>query len=104
MILEVYKHLIYGDIEYNFYVTRKIPLILGLGYGWIYLGERENFRFNRDFGYAVLSPKLIYKYSWISFEIRGNIPIQREYFQWHYNFERLFPVEVSLIYRFKPGK
>lgn len=97
-----YNNIVYGDIEYNLSKVTNIPLTIGLGYGWIYLGERENFRFNRDYGYAVLSPKLIYQYSWILFELRGNIQLQKEYFQKYYNYKRLFPIEISLIYRFAP--
>jgi hypothetical protein len=97
-----YNNILYLDLEYNLKKTTKLPLIAGLGYGWIYLGERENLRFNRDYGYAVISPKIVYNFSWISFELRGNIPLRNDYFKRHYNFERLFPIEISACYRFKP--
>ena len=98
-----FNQLIYIDIEYKLNKKPKCPLIAGLGFGWINTGEIENILLNRYHGYATLSPKLSYRHSWISFELRGNIPIKNNYFKSYYPFQRLVPLEFSMYYRFNPA-
>ena len=97
-----FKNLTYFELEYKLNRHKKLPIKAGLGYGWIYLGERNNIKSNRDHGYAVISPKIMVQYSWLTFQFRGNIPIKNNYFKSYYPFWRLFPGEISLVYRFKP--
>lgn len=98
-----YHSLLYFDAEYKFNKMFKFPLMFGAGYGWIYLGNRENYTFDRYSGYGVITLKFRYAYSWLGIEARGNIPIKNNYFTKYNNTaDRLFPLQISLLYRFKP--
>lgn len=82
----------------------NVPLSFGLGYGWINTNENDNVKLNPEYGYSVLTIKANYLVSWVMFEIRGNIILQKDYYNRHYPGDRLFPVEIAAFYRFKPKK
>jgi hypothetical protein len=99
-----YNNLFFCDIEYDFSIKKKTPIIAGLGYGWIYYNQKNISGAYFSYGYSVLSAKFVYKYSWISFEVRGNIPLNSSYLNKISNYYKLFPIQIGLIYRFAPRK
>ncbi len=99
-----YYKLLYFDAFMSFKKYIHIPLTLGVGYGWINTNFRSNDMFNPYCGYAVLSLKADYKVSWLTFEVRGNIPIKKDYFHGYYPYDNLMPIELSAFYRFRPKK
>ena len=99
-----YYKLFYFDAFINLENYIHTPFSFGVGYGWINTNYQSNTMFNPECGYAVLSVKADYKISWLTLEIRGNIPIKKNYFDSYYPYNNLFPIEISAFYRFRPKK
>jgi len=102
--IQDYNKLLYFDAFMSLEKHIHAPLALGIGYGWINTNYRSNIMFNPEYGYAVLTLKVDYKVSWLTFEVRGNIPIKKDYFYKYYPYDNLMPIELSAFYRFMPKK
>ena len=98
-----YKLTKYYTYNYlDFFYAVKGDFRLGAGLGWIYDGKTENIKFNSDYGYASGTVAARYKFSWLSAELRADIPLEKrrpEIDQGH-----LFPVSLAFLYSFSPAK
>jgi hypothetical protein len=98
--LSQYHTLNYIDINYCFKQNKRHPIIAGIGIGWIYNGEKENYKLEQDYGYGVISCSFSYKVTWFYIDVRGDIPLKL--FTNDLHFEQLFPISLGLSYRMKP--
>jgi len=93
----------YIDFDYRFDI-KKYKIFIGAGIGWRYLGDKENYRFNRETGYLTFSPSVKYSFDWFVTELRGDVPLKDKYYKKYNGTERFFPITFSLFYRIKPKK
>lgn len=101
---EILQFITQSNFEFGYrlpYLKGK-PLTLGTGLGWINLGDRENVRFNKDYGYMTLSISIKYKLSWFLIELKGDIAFKNDYYNLYRYYDKPIPVSLGLIYRFKP--
>ena len=90
--IDEYRVYNYFDLAYDFYKNS----IVSFGVGWV--SNTDDFhRFNNQYGYSVVSIGLYQKLSTrVQFEIRGDIPLERENPLIDENYA--FPVSVSIAY------
>lgn len=88
----------YLELEYLLNRKKSYQLSAHAGYGWLYLGEGENIRLNRDYGYPLITTAISYARSWYNIELRGDIPIVSGIGG------RTSPISLALKYRFRPKK
>ena len=93
----------YLDVHYCWNVVKKHRFETGLGIGWTYNGEKENYRLNKGYGFYVLSASVMYRVTWFYLELRGDYPLLSQKDR-AIGPDRVFPVSLGLYYRFKPGK
>lgn len=93
----------YIEVDYRFDLNKN-KLYLGVGTGWRGLGNAENIRFNREYGYSTLSLSTKYTFDWLTFELRGDIPIRNNYFKKYNGTARLFPITIAVFYKFSENK
>ena len=89
----------YFDVEYK--ITTKFSFSTGVG--WIYQGKGLNVKLNTDYGYYSATFGLKYNIDWLTFEIRGDIPVS-SYEQPAISNDFLFPVSLALYYHFRSQK
>lgn len=99
-----YHTLNYFELDYKISNFNKKPLYIGLGSGWVYLGEGKNIRFNSETGYATITSSLKYKISWFAIEVRGDYALKGRSFKGYNITKSIFPISFGLIYKFKPSK
>lgn len=87
----------YLDIDYK--LTNKLST--GAGIGWIFL-VGENNRFNSENGYTIATVFLKYNIKWLTFELRGDIPLEQYEEKKVVGPEFLFPVSLGCYYSFSP--
>jgi hypothetical protein len=99
----------YFDIEYK--ISSKRDIYLGLGPGWVFAGGNSTYRLSDQTGYYVLSLTAKIQHKHLGFELRGDIPltdVPLSVYSGNNIYselpERIFPVSVSLIYRFQLEK
>src|SRR3972149_1143754 len=88
----------YLDIDYKF--SPKIRLSAGMG--WIYEGKKENYKLNEESGYPSITLAFKYKVSWLTMEIRGDIPFEK--YNKVIDQGHLFPISFGFTYKFLPKK
>jgi len=101
-VLSKFHTLNYIDVNYQFRQEKKHPLIAGIGVGWIYYGDKQNYKFNNDHGYGVISLSLSYKVTWFWADIRVDVPWDLYMDDKTVGPDKLFPLTLGLSYRFKP--
>ncbi len=98
-----YHTLNYFEINYHLSTLKGDPILIGLGYSWIYNGIGENIRFITDYGYSALSISAKYFISWYIIEFRSDIPFDINEFSGWKTGSTLFPLSLVVMYRFKPN-
>ncbi len=90
------------ELSYPMFSTRKKPLWIGIGYGWLYNDTRKR-REERYSGYSIIFSSIRYKIDWLFFGISGGYPIPpKGFYRYYERTNILFPISFSLIYRFNP--
>lgn len=90
--VDEYRVYNYFDLSYDFYKNSNVSV----GIGWV-SNTDDFYRFNNQYGYSVVSIGLYQKLSpKIQFEIRGDIPLEKENPLIDENYA--FPVSISIVY------
>lgn len=103
--LQQYNVRTFIEAEYLLKKMNRHSVYASAGLGWIFPGETHNYLLNEETGYYNLTLAARYKFSWFSIEPRFFVPVFNGN---KYNLGRslrstLFPLSVSLIYKFKPS-
>lgn len=83
----------YLEIECLLNRKKGYQLSAHAGYGWLYLGEGENIRLNRGYGYSVITTAISYARSWYNLELRGDTHCK---WYWWENITCIIGFKVSL--------
>jgi hypothetical protein len=103
--LQKYNIRTYIEAEYLLKKFKQHSVYASAGLGWIFPGETLNYLLNEETGYYNLTLATRYKFSWFSIEPRVFIPVfnDNELYKGGSHHPTLFPLSVSLIYKFKPS-
>ena len=88
----------YLDVDYKF--SSKASVFIGGA--WIYEGKTHNTVLNSQSGYYAATLGLKYKIDWLTFELRGDIPLEK--YVSYIDQGHLFPVSFALYYKFRPKR